>query len=108
VFVIADMVVEAVALPGGQVLRFNGTTEWALDSLQQDDVLWLPREGQLRELLGPAFIGLRRAGDEHRVQVRAASGEVTLASADVECAYALAVLALRECGSDSDRSVCDS
>ena len=35
VFVLSDMVVELVDVPGGtRVLAFNGTTEWALDSLE--------------------------------------------------------------------------
>jgi hypothetical protein len=93
VFVIADMVVEAVSLPSGHVLRFNGTTEWALDSLQQDDVLWLPREDQLRDLLGDAFVALRRGVDGHEVVLGPGSGAATVAATDVECAYALAVLA---------------
>jgi hypothetical protein len=61
VFTISDMVVEPHEYPTGTVLGFNGTTEWALDSVQQDDALWLPSEGQLRELLGPAFRSLARS-----------------------------------------------
>ena len=94
VFVIADMVVEAAAQPSGHVLRFNGTTEWALDSVDQDGVLWLPRETQLRELLGPAFVGLAARDDAAEVVVRGVAGEVRVRHADVECAYALALLAV--------------
>ncbi len=94
VFVIADMVVEATSLPSGHVLRFNGTTEWALDSLQQTDVVWLPREGQLRELLGEAFVALTRRRDGHQVVARSSGGEVAPVDADVECAYALALLSV--------------
>lgn len=54
VFTVADMVVEAREYPTGTLLAFNGTTEWALDSVQFDQALWLPREDQLRELLGGA------------------------------------------------------
>ena len=46
VFTIADMVVEPREYPTGTVLGFNGTTEWALDSVRQEDALWLPREDQ--------------------------------------------------------------
>jgi hypothetical protein len=57
VFVISDMVIENLRLPQGQqLLAFNGTTEWALDSLEAADAVWLPREDQLRELLGEAFV----------------------------------------------------
>ena len=95
VFVIADMVVEAAAQPSGHVLRFNGTTEWALDSVDQDAVLWLPREGQLRELLGAAFVGLRARPGEPSVVVRSDGREVEVRDTDAECAYARAVLAVR-------------
>ena len=61
VFTISDMVVEPREYPTGTVLGFNGTTEWALDSVQQDDALWLPREDQLRDLLGGSFRSLARS-----------------------------------------------
>ena len=58
VFILSDMTVEAHEFSTGTVLGFNGTTEWALDSVAIDDALWLPHEHQLRELLGAAFVGL--------------------------------------------------
>jgi hypothetical protein len=63
VFTLSDMTIEAHEYPTGTVLGFNGTTEWALDSVAADDGLWLPREDQLRELLGPVFRGLTRHVD---------------------------------------------
>jgi hypothetical protein len=57
-FILSDMTVEAHEYSTGTVLGFNGTTEWALDSVAIDDALWLPREDQLRELLGAAFRSL--------------------------------------------------
>ena len=62
VFVVSDMVVEARETPTGPILAFNGTTEWALDSLEAGDAVWLPREDQLRELLGVAFVSLESVG----------------------------------------------
>lgn len=58
VFLISDMVVEAHDVPTGRILRFNGTTEWALDSVEEREVVWLPREDQLRHLLGDRFVRL--------------------------------------------------
>nr|WP_297424567.1 pilus assembly protein CpaE [uncultured Actinotalea sp.] len=58
VFTLSEMTIEAHEYPTGTVLGFNGTTEWALDSVAQDDALWLPREDQLRELLGGTFASL--------------------------------------------------
>ncbi|EYR64966.1 hypothetical protein N866_19540 [Actinotalea ferrariae CF5-4] len=62
VFTLSDMTIEVHDHPGGTVLGFNGTTEWALDSVAQDDALWLPREDQLRELLGGTFVSLAVQG----------------------------------------------
>lgn len=58
VFVIADMTIEVQELHGGRLIRFNGTTEWALDSIDATEVVWLPWEHQLRELLGAWFSAL--------------------------------------------------
>jgi len=63
VFTLSDMTIEVHEYPTGTELGFNGTTEWALDSVAADDSLWLPREDQLRELLGPVFRGLARQVD---------------------------------------------
>jgi hypothetical protein len=63
VFTISEMTIEAHDYPTGTVLGFNGTTEWALDSVTQDDAVWLPREDQLRDLLGGTFRSLARALD---------------------------------------------
>lgn len=99
VFVVSDMTIEAHDLPSGQVLGFNGTTEWALDSVDAAEVLWLPREGQLREHLGGAMVCLRPAGAQWGVTTRrdrgAAQVEATTVAEDTEEAYALALLALR-------------
>jgi hypothetical protein len=64
IFTVSDMTIEPHDFDTGMVLGFNGTTEWALDSVAIEDALWLPREDQLRELLGGAFRSLRRVGAE--------------------------------------------
>jgi hypothetical protein len=58
VFTVSDMVVERVSSYGETRFHFNGTVEWALDSVEADSVVWLPREEQLRELLGEWFLSL--------------------------------------------------
>jgi hypothetical protein len=61
VFVLSDMVVERLEVPGAPpLLTFNGTTEWALDSLEATEAVWLPREDQLRHLLGSDFAALEQ------------------------------------------------
>lgn len=93
VFVVSDMVVEVLDLPGGPVLGFNGTTEWALDNLRSDSVLWLPREDQLRTMLGERFRSLVTNGRGWTVEVSGNDGELrSFTDPDVESAYALGVL----------------
>ncbi|HSK32666.1 MAG TPA: pilus assembly protein CpaE [Propionicimonas sp.] len=96
VFTVADMVVEARAYPTGTLLAFNGTTEWALDSVQLEQALWLPREDQLRELLGPSFRSLARSStDSYQVLAEIPGQPERLFTADEAAdAYADAVLAL--------------
>lgn len=61
VFTVSEMTVEVHDHPGGRSFGFNGTTEWALDSVDQDETLWLPSEHQLRSLLRGAFRSLERS-----------------------------------------------
>lgn len=89
VFVISEMTIEAENLPTGQIVKFNGTTEWALDSISTDDVLWLPREDQLREFLGENFTRLEAAAGGFVVELRDSSRH---ADASAASAYARAVL----------------
>ncbi|MBB6628817.1 pilus assembly protein CpaE [Nocardioides sp. KIGAM211] len=99
VFVLSDMVIELLDAPGGdQVLAFNGTTEWALDSLEASDAIWVPREDQLRDLLGEAFVSLERlAGPPagYAVTVRGPGGPERHVDVDVECAYGRALVSVQ-------------
>jgi hypothetical protein len=90
VFVVADMTIEISELPSGRLVKFNGTTEWALDSIPAADVLWLPWEHQLRTLLGDRFLSLARTGDGLAVTLTDGSAYV---DEDPESAYAAALLA---------------
>lgn len=89
VFVIAEMTVDVDDLPSGRLVRFNGTTEWALDSIPAAEVLWLPWEHQLRDLLGDDFRTLRRTADAWLVTL--ADGSEHAGQAPDE-AYAAALL----------------
>jgi hypothetical protein len=64
VFVVSGMSIEVSDLPSGTEMRFNGTVEWALDSIAQSEVIWLPREEQMREALGEEFLRLERLDAE--------------------------------------------
>lgn len=91
VFVVSQLTVDVHESPSGRLFRFNGTTEWALDSVEQDDVVWLPHEGQLRTALGARFRGLEPVGEGWAVVTTDGERHVDV---DAERAYARAVLDL--------------
>jgi hypothetical protein len=97
-FVVSDMVIEARRMAlGRQLLAFNGTTEWAMDTLAASEALWLPREDQLRGVLGEAFMGLEYLPGEtpgYAVTMLLGASEQRYVDVDVESAYARAALAL--------------
>ncbi|KLN35970.1 hypothetical protein ACFVSK_10395 [Cellulosimicrobium cellulans] len=94
VFTVSDMTIEPHEFDTGVVLGFNGTTEWALDSVALEDALWHPLEGQLRELLGGTFRRLERTTGGYVVGTEVLDDVGTFAAADASDAYARAVLAL--------------
>jgi hypothetical protein len=93
VFVVSDMTVEVHDFPSGKVIGFNGTVEWALDSIEHRAVVWLPRESQLRELLGEAFVRLEAVPPGAVVEIETAAGRQRHADVEPERAYARALLA---------------
>jgi hypothetical protein len=98
VFTVSEMTVERHDYPTGTILGFNGTTEWALDSVDATEALWLPREDQLRELLGRSFVGLTRIESGvgrvvHTVTARIGEDDRTFAAEDPAVAYGEALLA---------------
>ena len=94
IFVVSHMVVEADDSPTGRILKFNGTTEWALDSVDQDDAVWLPREHQLRDLLGNTFRALNRPPGGWQVDIEIDGVPRSFAASTAEAAYARALLYL--------------
>jgi hypothetical protein len=93
VFSVSDMVVELVVRDGESRFHFNGTVEWALDSVELTEVVWLPREEQLRELLGEYFLSLDFGGEGFVVTVSGpGKASHTPAEAAAADAYARALL----------------
>jgi hypothetical protein len=93
VFTVSDMVVELVTRLGESRFHFNGTVEWALDSVASDEVVWLPREDQLRQLLGDYFLSLDGSSAGFVVTVTGPGRAYhTEPRADAADAYALALL----------------
>ena len=94
IFVLSDMTVEVHEFPSGKVIGFNGVTEWALDSVEQNEAVWLPAEHQLRELLGGMFRSLVSASGLYSVTVGLPDGDHEFTADAADDAYATALLAV--------------
>jgi hypothetical protein len=90
------MTIEAREYPTGTILGFNGTTEWALDSVAIEDALWLPREEQLRGLLRSTFRSLRRGDNGYEVEVELLGSTRVFTDPEPAEAYGQALLALMD------------
>jgi hypothetical protein len=94
VFVVSDMTIESHEFETGTILGFNGTTEWALDSVAIEDALWLPREEQLRQLLGGTFDSLARTSGGYTVGLVVNGERSEWEAGEPADAYACALLRL--------------
>jgi hypothetical protein len=101
VFVVSNMVVDVHEFETGRLLGFNGTVEWALDSVEQDAALWLPSETQLRELLGRTFVSMSREDGCFEIVIEVVGTRTTFYDPSVEDAYGRALLFLAN-GDHSD------
>jgi hypothetical protein len=96
-FYVSDLTVDLHEHQGKPFLGFNGTTEWAMDSVTLEQSLWLPHEHQLRSALGSAFVGLAPVEGSDglfRVLISVDGGVLAFDDADVSVAYARALLNL--------------
>lgn len=94
VFTLAEMTVDVHDFPGERVIGFNGTVEWALDSIQARHCVWLPAESQLRERLAGAFRSLERCDDGWQVTVQVGTTTYEARTKSAEEAYGRALLRL--------------
>ncbi len=100
-FVVSDMTIQVYDVPEGTLIGFNGTTEWALDDLDKDEAVWLPREDQLRDLLGTAFLGLiRTEGEAGRTDYLVTTVDGGFRDGTASGAYAHALLHLLGAGAN--------
>ncbi len=92
-FVIADMSIDIQILADGiGAITFNGAVEWSLDYILTQDVVWLPTEAQLRELLADRFTRLERTDTGYRVSVTDDSGDHAFDGPTAADAYGRALL----------------
>jgi len=92
-FSVSNMTVGVRRVASGLEISFNGAVEWALDAIMKHEVVWLPSERQLRELLDERFVALEVVSGGFRCEA-AIDGRRRSFTADAASdAYALALLA---------------
>jgi len=91
VFSLNDMSTEIRRFGDQSAITFNGAVEWSLDWIMREQVVWLPSESQLRELLGSRFVALERT--ESGFVCRTTFDESGFEAETVGEAYGLALLA---------------
>ena len=101
IFVISDLLVTLETLQGEQVVAFQGASEWALDDLATGELVWLPREDQLRQVLEAALLERARPElhldcglDGCRCSIRLDDQRLIFRAAQADEAYAAALLHL--------------
>jgi hypothetical protein len=92
-FVLSDLTIDVQRYGGEKVLAFNGTVEWALDSVTVEQALWLPHEHQLRAALGTAFRRLELVPPNRaRVTVEIDDAAIDFEDDEASAAYGRALL----------------
>jgi hypothetical protein len=101
VFVISELQADLDVLRGWPVVTFHGAAEWALDYILTTEVVWMPTEEQLRELLvtaldrlGDAWLQLELQNESYRCRLRRQNRVLEFAAEDGSGAYAGALLYL--------------
>lgn len=100
VFILADMMAYTELIQGWPVVAFHGTAEWALDYILTSDVVWVPTEEQLRDVLA-SYLGhddeatplvLTYRGNEYACSIQYQGEKLTYAALTAGEAYAQALL----------------
>jgi hypothetical protein len=101
IFVINDIMAYVEIRNNLPMVTFHGTAEWALDYLLTSEVIWLPKEEQLRMNLmrmlpaepQPALL-LASTGDGYRLEIHPTGDRWVFEAAEASEAYAAALLYL--------------
>lgn len=97
VFVVSQLTALVQMYNGNPVVTFHGSSEWALDYVLVNEVVWLPSEGQLREDIGRrigshAPLRLDRTTEGYRCTLGVGDRVLEFDSYNAADTYALALL----------------
>ena len=87
VFVISEMMTNIEQIHGRSVVTFHGGAEWAMDYLVTSEIVWLPRESQMRALLHEKI----KESQERDPVDRHLSGTLLLQSNGAKCTCSLVI-----------------
>lgn len=103
VFVISNMTVMVATIQGHLAMTFHGASEWALDHVFFTELVWLPRESQLREAVErrlisqpPPSVTLFCTTDGYRCEIQWKQARHQFEAFSAADAYGLALLHLLE------------
>ncbi len=98
-FVLSDMQANLDVFRGWPVVTFHGAAEWALDYILTSEVVWMPTESQLRQVLEASLLGeaekilsLQLYQGKYRCTVYFQEKQVHFDAAKASDAYARALL----------------
>ena len=102
-FVISDMTVLVEKLQGHLAVTFYGAIEWASDHIFLTELVWLPTETQLRELLAQHLLGesepalaLFSTADGYRCEIQYQGQKLTFEAFGASEVYGQALLYVLE------------
>lgn len=103
IFVINDMTAVLGLVNGRLAVSFHGALEWALDYVMTAELVWLPTESQLRELLEQRLVGqsepvltLTSTPDGYRCEIQYRSEILSFEGFGVSEVYGQALLHVLE------------
>jgi hypothetical protein len=103
IFVVSDILATIEELSGTQMVSFQGASEWALDALVTDEVVWLPGEAQIRQALeerllaaGHSRLQLTSNLDGYQCEFQYQGQAQSFQAAEASEVYAVALLFLMQ------------
>lgn len=101
IFYITSMAIRVEILQGSPAITFQGAYEWALDYILLHEVVWLPRESQLRDAIEarltraqPPTLRLTSTPGGYVCEIAHHGSYATFAGDDASTAYGQALLHL--------------
>lgn len=93
-FVLTNMMANLEVLKGFPAITFNGAAEWAMDYVFTVDVVWLPTETQLRQLVASRVreVVLRQSADSYHCSILLSEQPLGFSADNASTAYARALL----------------